>query len=68
MRWDDVVELAPAFAGALEIELIEDEQSVVKNSRSRDSSSSGIASPLTSRAKCSDAMWASKAASSAYCS
>jgi len=23
MRWDDVVELAPAFAGALEIELIE---------------------------------------------
>src|SRR4051794_21565833 len=24
MRWDDVVELAPAFAGALEIELIEE--------------------------------------------
>jgi uncharacterized protein YjbI with pentapeptide repeats len=24
MRWDDVVELAPAFAGALEISLIED--------------------------------------------
>jgi uncharacterized protein YjbI with pentapeptide repeats len=24
MRWDDVVELAPAFAGALEIELLED--------------------------------------------
>ena len=23
MRWDDVVELAPAFAGELEIELIE---------------------------------------------
>ena len=43
-------------------------QSVVKNSRSRDSSSSGIASPLTSRVKCSDAMCASKAASSSYCS
>ena len=24
MRWDDVIELAPSFAGALEIELIED--------------------------------------------
>jgi uncharacterized protein YjbI with pentapeptide repeats len=24
MRWDDVVELAPSFAGALEIELLED--------------------------------------------
>ena len=44
------------------------QSSVVKNSRSRDSSSSGIASCLTSRVKCSDAMCASYAASSSYCS
>ena len=44
------------------------QSSVVKNSRSRDSRRSGIASSLTSRVKCSDAMCASYAASSSYCS